>query len=180
MDVVRYLGALTRPFFRWWWALITGLATLLSYFTLQATGVSLTAAQAAMGVFGTLTLAFFAVSVMVEGFGWYRQAHRQPTVVSCTPADAESSPEVFQLTSVLPLDPGQVISLLRAVGDRVVCMGMLKVERLIGERYQCVPLWIAAIHRQDLKQGKIQVAHLSASVLLNESDLTRYREEVSA
>jgi len=179
MDMIRYLASLTGPFFRWWWAAVTGVATLLSFFEWRSTGAHLsgTAAAIIVGVF--LTITFFAASVIVQGFGWYTQSHRQPAIVACTPADRESPVEVFHVTSALPLEPGQVISLHRVMGDRVFCIGMLKVERLVSNRYQCVPLWIAASSKQDLKQGRIPLAHLSASLLLNESDLSRFKEEVT-
>jgi len=180
MDVLRYLASLTRPFFRWWWAVITGLATLLAFFEWRSTGMQLssTAVAVIVGVF--LTITFFAASVIVQGFGWYTRSHGQPVIVTCTPANPESPLEVFQLTSMLPLEPGQVISLLRTVGDRTFCIGMLKVERIASSRYQCVPLWIAPSSRQDLKRGQIPLAHLSTTLLLNETDLARFKEEATA
>ncbi len=180
MELLRYLRALTQPFFRWWWALLTGVATLLSFFQWQQTGVNLSGVTVALSVCAALTLLFFAGSVITQGFGWYTQSQRQPVVVACTPADKESPVEIFHLTSALPLEPGQVISLLRTMGERVFCIGMLKVERIATGRYQCVPLWIAAGPKQELKQGKIPLSHLSASLLLNETDLLRFRQEASA
>lgn len=180
MQFIRYLGALTRPFFRWWWALITGVATLLSFFAWRTSGVTLSGLQATVGVCLVLTIAFFALSVVLEGFKWYALSRWQPEVVMCAPADSDSPTEVVHLRSAVSLEPGQVISLLRRFGDRQVCMGMLRVERRIEDRYQCVPVWLAAVHRQHLKQGRIHVAQLSASLFLNETDLRRYVEESAA
>lgn len=179
MEFIKYLGILLTPFFRWWWALITGVATLLSFFAWKTSGVNFSGTEVSIAVMGFFTLLFFVLSVISQGFTWYIRAYCNPEVIKCSPAAAnDSESEIFHLRSQLPLEPGQVISMLRTFDDgRVICMGMVKVERLIGDRYQCVPLWIGAGHRQDLKQGKIQATHLSTSLLLNESDLSRYVEE---
>jgi hypothetical protein len=177
VEVLRYLASLTRPFFLWWWAAITGVATLLSFFEWRSAGMHLSGTAVAIVVGTFFTVVFFAASVIVQGLGWYTQSHRQPVIVKCTAADRESSVEIFQLTSVLPLEPGQVISLLRTLDDRVFCIGMLKVERVASNRYQCVPLWIAPGSRQDLKQGRLPLTHLSASLLLNEKDLSLFKEK---
>lgn len=177
MEFVRYLGTLASPFFRWWWALITGIATLLSFFAWKTEGLALSGTQVALAVLIFFTLGFFVLSVLVQGFKWYTRAHHNPEVLTCAPATSDSDSEVFHIRSFLPLEPGQVMSLLRTIDDRVVCMGMLKVERVLSDRYQCIPLWLGAIHRRDLKQGKVQPRLLSISLLINESDLSRYLAE---
>ena len=178
MEFLKYLGTLLTPFFRWWWAVITGIATLLSFFAWKADGLNFSGTQIAFAILLFFTLVFLVLSVVSQGFKWYARAYCNPEVIKCSPAANDSESEIFHLTSLLPLEPGQVISMLRTFDDgRVICMGMLKVERLVDDRYQCVPLWLGPGHRQDLKQGKIQAKHLFTSLLLNESDLSRYIQE---
>jgi hypothetical protein len=86
MELVRYIRALTQPFFRWWWALLTGVATLLSFFQWQQKGMNLSGVTVALSVCLVLTLLFFVGSVVTQGFGWHTQSQRQPVVVACTPA----------------------------------------------------------------------------------------------
>ena len=178
MEFLKYVGTLLTPFFRWWWALITGVATLFSFFAWRTTELNLSGIQAALAVLIFFSMLFLVLSVISQGYKWYIRSYCNPEVIKFSPAANDSETEIFHLKSLLPLEPGQVVSVLRTFDDgRVICMGMLKVERLLSDRYQCIPLWIGPGHRQDLKRGKIKEKHLSTSLLLNESDLSRYIEE---
>ena len=177
MKFFNYLGTIFRPFFCWWWALITGIATLLAFFNWKAKGMTLSGTLVALLFMLFFTLLFLVISVITQGFKWYTKAHCNPEVIACASATPDSKLEVFHIKSLLPLEPGQVISLLRTFDDRVTRVGMLKVERRLNEYYQCVPLWFGSGHRQDLKLGKLQPRHLTASLFLNESDLSRYLKD---
>ena len=84
------------------------------------------------------------------------------------------------MSSLIPLEPGQVINVLRATERGVGCLGVIKVERVLEPLlYQCAPLWISPMHKNDLASGRVHVAQLSASFLLTETDLLSFATEVS-
>jgi len=74
MEFVKYLGTLMSPFFRWWWALITGIATLLSFFAWKTNGLTLSGTQVALAVLILLSLLFLMLSVVRQSFKWYSRA----------------------------------------------------------------------------------------------------------
>ena len=75
MEFGTYLGTLMSPFFRWWWALITGVATLLAFFALKTNGLTLSGTQVALAVLIFFSLVFLMLSVVSQGFKWYSRAH---------------------------------------------------------------------------------------------------------
>ena len=104
---------LLSVFFNWWWAAVTGVATVIGFFGMLPTITLGRTALAVMLFFG-LTLLFLTLSVTVQGYAWYRDGHRSPTVVACTPPESAREPEVFKIQSLIPLQPGQVMSILRS------------------------------------------------------------------
>ena len=179
MDITAYVTHLLQPFFKWWWAAFTGVLTILGFFGAPD---SLTISRLAFAavLLWVLTGTFLTASVVVQGYGWYRLG-QGPRVVSCAPSASTADPAVFQVKSSLALEPGQVMSVLRTTSHGTGCLGMVKVERRLGGlNYQCRPLWLAPIHKQALAEGRVHVAELSTTLLLNETDLLAYAEARSS
>lgn len=66
-----YLRQIFQPFFRWWWAAITGVASILGFATAPATGITLGPAGVALLLFATFSLLFLTVSVVSISYRWY-------------------------------------------------------------------------------------------------------------
>jgi hypothetical protein len=175
-----YLRDLTKAFFKWWWAVITGIASLLPFFGFPGPSITVSNVVASIVILITFSLLFLTISVMVQGYEWYTDTHNEPVVESCIPARSSSEPEVLRIRSTIPLEPGQVITVLRTTDRGTGCLGMVKVDRLVEPLlYQCAPLWISPLHKNDLAQGRVHVSQLSATFLLNETDLLSFAKEVS-
>ncbi|MFN8503534.1 hypothetical protein [Kouleothrix sp.] len=180
MTVGSYLRDITRVFFNWWWAAITGVVGFLPLFGLTGASITLTNGQISLIIFAFSALLFLTVSVVASGYKWYSNAHNSPSVEACIPATSATDPEVFKVRSVVPLDPGQVITVLRTTERGTGCLGIVKVERVLGPLlYQCKPLWIAPIHKNELSQNQVHLSQLSASLLLTETDLLQFAQEVT-
>lgn len=179
MTVWSYLRDITSVFFNWWWAAITGIAGFLPLFGLTGSNVTLTNVQISLIIFAFSTLFFLVFSVMARGYKWYSSAHNSPTVEACIAALSANDPEIFKVRSIVPLDPGQIITILRTTDRGTGCLGIVKVDRTLEPLlYQCKPLWIAPVHKNDLSQNQVHLSQLSASRLLTETDLLQFSREV--
>lgn len=59
-----YCRLLFEPFFKWWWAAITGVASILSYLALPESGVVVSKLGVAASVLVGLFLVFLVLSVV--------------------------------------------------------------------------------------------------------------------
>jgi hypothetical protein len=178
MSVWSYLRDITGVFFNWWWAAITGIAGLLPLFGFPGSSITISNVQASLVIFLMFTLLFLAISVLVQGYKWYSNAHNSPIVESCVAASSSAEQEVFSIRSIIPLEPGQISTILRTTNRGTGCLGIVKVERVVGPLvYQCIPVWVAPVHKNDLSQNRVHLSELKASLLINEADLYLFARE---
>ena len=181
MTVWTYLRELMSVYFKWWWAALTGIASLLPFLGFPGPEITLSSAVASLLVFLACSLLFLTFSVVSQGYTWYTGARNAAVVESCIPAQSSSEPEVFCIRSAVALEPGGVLTILRTTDRGTGCLGMVKVDRVVESLlYQCSPLWISPIHKSDLAQRKVHVSQLSATFMLNETDLLSFAHEVSS
>lgn len=149
-----YLRQLLNVFVKWWWAAVTGVASILSWFALP-NGLTLGRFACSIAVFAALTLVLLTVSVTVQAYGWYASRFSEPTVLRFIPKRGPTGPS--QHTFVIQaggwtIRPGYLLSLYRdtEVGEEV-CVAVVRVDReRHDDGYQCVPVWISELHLRDL------------------------------
>lgn len=180
MVILAYVKDIFEVFFKWWWAVITAIATFLPLFTLP-NSLSISRGLLVLAVFVICLLVFVTISVAAQGYAWFVGSHNAPRVGSCLPAIAAgeeaSQPEVITVSSVHDLQIGQVLTVFRETNRGIGCFGIIKVDRRISshsDEYQCSPLWIAPIHKRDLSRDQVQVSQLSTSLFINHNDLVHY------
>src|SRR5262245_50692730 len=71
--LANYFAFLFQPFFRWWWAVITGFASIISLLVTPQSGFVLGQAGVALITFLVLTLAFLTLSTTLQGWQLYRK-----------------------------------------------------------------------------------------------------------
>ncbi|MNT67606.1 hypothetical protein D3C72_2057630 [compost metagenome] len=78
----------------------------------------------------------------------------------------------------MPLETGHIISVFRNNGRATVRLGLFKVELPLGsDRYQCRPIYIAPLHKQELANGQLHPQQLRVSLRIVEEDLISYIQE---
>ncbi len=173
MIILRFLKDLTSVFFKWWWALLTAIATFIPLFSLPAKS-TLSNTIIAIIIFVFFLMIFLTLSVISRGYKWYLGSHNAPSVMSCISALTGQNEEIITISSVYELEIGQILTVLRTTNRGTGCFGLIKVDRRLSslsDKYQCSPLWIAPVHRNDLVQNQVQITQLSTSLFLNYNDL---------
>ncbi len=183
MLILKYIKDLTNVFFRWWWAALTAVATFVPLFSLPPS-ITVSKTIIALALFGISLLLFLTLAVMSRGFRWYIGSHNSPTVNSCVSAASGTAKpvgdEVLQVSSIHELETGQILTVLRTTNRGTGCFGIVKVDRRLGTdsaKYQCSPLWIAPVHKNDLVLNQVQPSQLSTSLFVNYNDLVTYLSE---
>jgi hypothetical protein len=160
MIIMRYIRELFEVFFRWWWAVVTGLFTILGPLLTPPTGVLLTRFQIAVLVFVLSVLGFLVVSVISTSWGWYIKACTHPVLVELVPEQPGQTALTFLVASAaLPLPPGSLLAVFRLMEHGVeVCAAVLEVgaERTDGRGFQAVPRWISALHQTALQRNQVK------------------------
>jgi len=66
-----FLRFLFSPFFRNWWAVLTGCASILAMYITPSHGITLSGAAMMTATFGVLSLIFITLSVLGQGWQLY-------------------------------------------------------------------------------------------------------------
>jgi hypothetical protein len=172
-----YLEFILAPFFRWWWALITGVATLLSYRLTPQGGYQLGAVAALLLTLVCFTLLFATISVLYRGWLLFRDRYAPLTVQAIQKNRDLGGEWIFVLATGGRMTPGTVVDVHRRLGDLEVPFALVEIvaETAIGT-YQAVPRWLAPIHIRDFTAGRFSPAE---TVVLRHLTATRIREFAS-
>lgn len=150
-----YLGFILGPFFRWWWAIITGLATLLSYELTPADGYRVSA-QLALGLVLVLpSTTFLAISVLARGWVLFRHQHSEFTVHSILRNRDFGSDWIFVIRTGRELPAGTLLDVHRRLGGVEVPFALIElISPTTDGLHQGVPRWLAPAHIRDFTSGK--------------------------
>lgn len=168
-SIREYVGTLFNVFFRWWWAAITGVFTIIGVFLAPEQGITLSRIGLGLIIFFGLTLAFLSISVVATSWRWYLAGGVFPTVVGFVP---EKKGETA-LTVIVQSDPhilssGTYLALFRVTQYGIEsCAAVLEVKskRNDGKGYQAEPVWISAVHKTALQKGEARLDDLRLRVV---------------
>jgi hypothetical protein len=163
--IIRYVRALFTPFFRWWWAALTGFFTIVGSVAAFNDPIVVGPVLAAALVFLVFTLLFLVLSAVAVSYRWYCVSVH-PDVVRVVPEKTGES--AHPLTFVIrpgpePLPVGSLLALFRTEPYGVeVCAAILEVkgERVDGDGFQAEPRWMSPSHKTDVQRGKVSVHDL--------------------
>lgn len=162
-NIPTYLGWIFQVFFRWWWAALTGTASIAAFFGTPQSGITLSNIAATAMILVVLTLIFLTVSVLVQGWSLYRDRNRQPEVVSIRESKDLGSDWIFVIDGYLQESSGALIEVRRVLEDTEVPFALVKVvEQTRQGYYQAVPIWLSPGHLRDFTQQKFERSALRA------------------
>lgn len=173
-----YLRYLLAPFFRNWWAALTGCASLLAMYVTPAEGVTLSGAAMMTITFVVLMLVFLALATTTQGWALYSGQLHRLRVSSFERNREVASGWVFVLASDVELSVGTVVDVHKRVGSVEVPLALaLVVARNSSGAYQAVPIGkLNPVHVQEHAAGGLKAGDLVVGAHI---DIQRIKEVVN-
>ncbi|MCF6147596.1 MAG: hypothetical protein E3K37_02950 [Candidatus Kuenenia sp.] len=149
-----FVELLFGSFFRWWWAFITGFASLLSWVFVPV-GITLSRIAVTILTVVSLTLLFLCVSTLYQSWLLYRNRLTAPAIVGYQRCDSYGGEFIFLIDGFPSIAQGRVAELKRFVGGVEVSFALVELmERNSKGQFQARPIWISPIHLRDLRMNQ--------------------------
>lgn len=158
-----YIGWLFGPFFRWWWAVATGLASVLAFVWTPPAGVQLGRSTILIFAFGGLTLLFLTLAAIVQAWRLFAERYRAFEVVAILKSEEFASGWAFVLRGHLQDSTDVLVEIRRPLDDVEVPFAIVRVSGHTSQGLiQADPIWISAGHLRDLKASRFSASSLIA------------------
>ncbi len=156
-----YLAFLFDPFFRWWWAAVTGVASIFSVLVTPRSGLVLSSATVAVAVFAGFAMAFLTLSTLVRGWDLYRNRYIDLRVAAIQKTKEYGGEYVASLCGEMEVPVGTLVELRRPVGEDEILFAVVEIRgRTTRGNYLGVPIWTSAGHQRDYFGGKFVSSEL--------------------
>lgn len=164
MKIFRYVGELFNVFFKWWWPVITGIASIASWMTVPNEGLQLSKLAVMLCIVGISILLFLFLSVLARSYQWFAMVESHPKVTGLVPSpEGTSHPCMFLIAdNGKPLANDKLLSVFREVNGQEVLIAVLSLEsyRNDGTSAQCIPKWISPGHLRELMGRRVEYSSL--------------------
>ena len=165
--ISEYLGWLFRPFFRWWWAAVSGTASIGALLGIPESGVTLSGQTAAVSVLVAFGLAFLSLSVLVQGWSVFQDRVRRLEVLSIRKDRDFNGGWIYLLSGHLQEGIGTLIEIQRTLEETEVPFAIVRVVGTTEKGYyQAVPLWTSPGHQRDFMRHRFSPSSLRARTTL--------------
>ena len=170
-----YLSFLFRPFFRAWWAALTGFASVLALFLARESTVEVGGTIIALAVLLAFTILFVLLSVLTQGWALFQQGWVSLRVSSFDRSKELSEGWVLVIEASTELSVGTVLDVYRRSGLAEVPLALVRiVSRNSSGAFQATPIGkINPVHIREHANGGLRPGDLVVRPYL---DLSRLRE----
>ena len=157
-----YIRYLTAPFFRAWWAVITGVASLLSLYIAHAWQVVVTAPLATTMTFVILTMAFLVLSVVTQGWALFVAARTGLRVTAFERNREVDEGWIIVIEGSVDVSVGSVIDIHKRAGAAEVPLALVRVTgKNSNGSYQATPIGrINPAHAREHAAGGLKSSDL--------------------
>lgn len=163
LGIGSYIAWISQPFFRWWWAVITGVVTLIAFLWTDQ-GMTVPRFGVLIAVVGSSGLIFLTFSVLVQGWLLYSDRTGLFEVVALQKNKNRDlgSDWVLVLRGPIELPTGRILQVTRKLYDGVeVPFAIVKTSgKTASGLYQSVPIWLSSGHLNDFKKHEFTVLSL--------------------
>ena len=174
-----FLRLMLGPFFRWWWAAVTGVASIASLFLVPAQGVTLSRFSIAASVLTVSALFFVTLSVLEQGWKLFQDRFIDLEVAAIQRVQEEDMEYIVLLRGYLPTYKGALVELRRRIGEREAPLAFLEVmDRNSQGLYQARAIWIAPLHRPDLVGNRIALSDVLSSTCIDIDKIRRLKDQI--
>jgi hypothetical protein len=163
-----YVRLLLEPFFRWWWASITGVASILSFLATPSTGFSFSRLGMSLLALFVSVLLFLTLTVLCQGWELFQARSASLEIVSMQKCRDYGGEYLVLFKGNIPASKGTLIEIRRRIGDLEAPFALVEVlDRNAQGYYQANPIWIAPVHLRDFTADRFVVADLVATAFVN-------------
>ena len=162
-SVSSYLSWLTAPFFRWWWAAVTGVISLIAFVWTPKT-VSISKPILLAILLLASTLLFLALTVTLQGWRLYASRTRFEILNFLRDKNKDLGSEWIMIFKGPPgVDVDRILQVNRLFDDgRVIPFAIVRVLGLNDNSiYQGVPVWLSPGNLNDFVNHEFTVRDLS-------------------
>lgn len=161
-SVVDYLAYLLRPFFRAWWAAITGFASVLALFLARDSAVVVRAPTIAIVVLVLFGLMFVILATVTQGWFLYRSQLRSMRVTSFDKSREMAGGWVIVVEAQEDIAIGAILDIHKRSGVVEVPLALVEViARNSDGAYQARPIGkINPVHIREHANGGLRPTDL--------------------
>ncbi|OGQ87936.1 MAG: hypothetical protein A2512_09955 [Deltaproteobacteria bacterium RIFOXYD12_FULL_56_24] len=173
-----FLLFLINPFFRYWWAALTGCASILAVYITPSSGITLNGATMMSVTFVAFALVFLTLSVLNQGWQLYMGRLVGLQVTSFERNRDMPEGWVFVLVGGIDLAVGTVIDIHKKTGAAEVPFSLVRIaSRNSRGAYQATPIGkINPTHIKEHSAGGLRPEDL---IVRTSVDLQRIKEVVN-
>jgi len=166
-------------FFRWWWAVITGFASIASWLFVSREGILLTPLMFSILILLGLTLVFLVLSTVYQGWLIYQRHSPRLRIIGFQKCNDYGGEHVFLLEGNIGAAQGTVIELKRFYTGVEVAIALVEImEKNSKGQYQARPIWISPGHRRDLKMEQFVYSEIEAEPLVKLRTLQKAKDQI--
>lgn len=174
-----FLRLIFGSFFRWWWAAITGFASIASWLFVSRKGILLAPFMFSILILLGLILLFLVLSTVYQGWLIYQERFTRLQVVGFQRCSSYGGDYVFLLEGNLGAAQGTVVELKRFHAGVEVPIALVEImEKNSKGQYQARPIWVSPGHLRDLRMNQFVVSEIGAEPLVKLRTLQRAKDQI--
>ena len=174
----KYMGWIFAPFFRWWWAGLTGTASLLGFYWTPELGLNLTRAEVCSFIFVFLLFAFLMMSSIMQGWRLYFRQQSRLQVVTVRKAPEFDADLLFVIDGYLRETRDTLLEIRRVIDNAEVPFCIARVINTTDAGYaQAVSFWTSPGHLRAFSRHEFSAHDLRVTSTLSHD---RIREAINA
>ena len=173
-----FLGIMFGPFFRWWWATITGVATVGGWFLFPASVYILTRIWICFLILFFFALMFLTISATYQGYRLFKNSYSKITLRSIQRCDDFGGDHIFLFVGNYNTEIGSLFEVYRNLADVEVCIAIVEVVHIKDDRtVQAKPIWFSPGQKRDLQGGIIGITSLTVRPIIKKENIERWFSE---
>ncbi|OLS20660.1 MAG: hypothetical protein HeimC3_39260 [Candidatus Heimdallarchaeota archaeon LC_3] len=174
---ISFLGYLTNSFFRWWWALITGIASLISLLVSKDNVYD--KIFLLIIVFCLFSVLFLLLTTINQSWKLYKEYPNKIQIIEIKKSKNYNSEFVFILKIQKKISIPILAEIIRVDKNESITIGLIEIIDINENNYyQAKEIWIASGHLRDFKNLKFNQNHMKINPDIKLRTLQRAKEKI--
>lgn len=178
-DIIDFSGFLFNSFFKWWWAAITGLASLLSWIVLPNNDIIIKKVWISVLIIIISILLFLCISTILQSWKLFTGEYTKKIKVDgLLRSDETDKKHIFLLNGASGITIGSLMEVYGFRNQLEVPVALIEVEHCRDDGItQANALWISPIHLLDIKKGNFLTSSLKVRNYIGKKFIDRWIDE---